>query len=541
MGAKSRHTVTVVAVTVAVVVATLGATVVVADEFSAAASSGELTRGEPDIDVFLPDNQVAVGTTTALEFQLHNDGNLRLGSQRDRVLTARGVTVELTDGGPFDVVSSKTSVASIRDGELTTATQRIDVPRDIEPGEYDVTVELRYSYTYQVSDRSGAAEQRTATETFDITVEVPDEPRFSVTDVETDVEPGASGDATLEITNVGTDTAAQTRATVTGGTGVTIDGGAAEEIIGDLAPGDSTTMTVDAAIERSVSGGLKPLDIAFTYRDGAGIEREAPSETASLAPADQQSFSIVDLADTLSVGYDGEVTGTLVNDGPRSVDDAVLIVEPQSDSLFVEDTRYALPELEPGEETQFRYPTDVSGQADPGPRQLQFSVEYTGGDRSTLTDGPISQRVVVDDRQDEFAISDDGASVVQGQSSEIELVLTNQRSETLSNIDARLYTDSPLDASNDKAFVPELAPGESATMTFEIEADEDAATEIHPVELDFEYDTERGDTKLSDTYQHPIEVVPATDEGRSILSTALPALVILSVAALGIGAWVRRR
>jgi len=317
--------------------------------------------------------------------------------------------------------------------------------------------------------------------------------------------------------------------------------GAAEEVIGDLAPGDSTTVTVDAAIAESVSSGLKPLDIAFTYRDGSGIDREAPAETASLAPAAEQSFSIADLADTLSVGYDGEVTGTLVNDGPRSVDDAVLIVEPQSDSLFVEDTRYALPELDPGEQTQFRYPTDVSGQADPGPRQLQFSVEYTGGDRSTLTDGPISQRVDVGDRQDEFSISDDGVSVAQGESSEIELELTNERSETLSNIDARLYTDSPLDASNDEAFVPELAPGESATIAFEVEADEDAATETHPIELDFEYDTERGETKLSDTYQHPIEVVAATDEGSSILSTALPALVILSVAALGIGTWVRRR
>ncbi len=513
---------------------TLGGVSVLAQEDEQA-----FERGAPDLEVSLSDDEVTPGTETAIELDISNDGTVLAGSGSQST-NARSTSVKIIDEGPFEVKSGTANIGMVPDGETVPATQRIAVPDDIEPGAYDIRIETKYTYNRDVS-RDGSVTRETDTDRHTVTIVVPDEPRFDVTAVETDVEPGANGDATMEITNVGTDTADQTRVTVTGGTGVTIDGGAAEEVIGDLAPGDSKTVTVDAAIEESVSGGAKPLDVAFTYRDGSGIEREAPSETASLAPAAEQSFSITDLADTLSVGYDGEVTGTITNDGPRSVDDAVLIVAPQSDSLFVEDTRYALPELNPGEETQFRYPTDVSGQADPGPRQLQFTVEYTGGDRSTLTDGPISQRVDVGDRQDEFAISDDGASVVQGESSEIELEITNQRSETLSNIDARLYTDSPLDASNDKAFVPELAPGESATIAFEIEADEDAATEIHPIELDFEYDTERGETKLSDTYQHPIEVVAATDEGSSILSTALPALVILSVAALGIGAWVRRR
>ena len=529
-----RSALVVLTVAVAAGLLTAGALAVTAQE-----RDQRPDRGEPDLDVTLPENEVTPGTETTLELDISNDGRIISGSGSEST-TARSTSVEITDDGPFEVKTGPANIGTVPDSETVPATQRIAVPDDIEPGEYDIRVETEYTYNRQVSG-DGSVSRTSDTDRHTVTIVVPDEPRFDVTAVQTDVEPGASGDVTIEIANTGTDHANRTQATITGGTGVTIDGGAAEEVIGDLSPNASTTMTVDAAIEPSVSGGVKPLDVAFTYRDGSGIERDAPSETASLAPADQQSFSIDDLEDTLSVGYDGEVTGTLTNDGPRSVDDAVLIVEPQSDSLSVEDTRYALPELEPGEETQCRYPTDVSGQADPGPRQLQFSVEYTGGDRSTLTDGPISQRVEIGDRQDEFAISDDGVSVTQGESSEIELEVTNQRSETLSNIDARLYTDSPLDASNDEAFVPELEPGQSATMTFEIAADQDAATEIHPVELDFEYDTERGDTKLSDTYQHPIEVAAAPDEGGSILSTALPVLVVLSIAALGIGVWVRRR
>ncbi|WP_308986941.1 hypothetical protein [Natrinema thermotolerans] len=260
----------------------------------------------------------------------------------------------------------------------------------------------------------------------------------------------------------------------------------------------------------------------------------------SLVPASKQSFSIRNLDETLSVGYEGEITGKIVNDGPRPVDDAVLVVEPMSESLFVEDTRYALPALKQGEATEFRYPTDVSGQADAGARQLRFTVEYTGSGDATLTDGPISERVVVDERRDEFSIADDGISVSQGESSDAVLEITNQRSETLSNIDAKLYADDPLDAPDGEAFVNKLEPGESAEIRFELEATEDATVETHPVELDFEYETERGESILSDTYQHPIEVTASEDDGGGVPSVVVGILVALAVSTIGIALWYRQ-
>ncbi|SFC40862.1 hypothetical protein SAMN05444422_10825 [Halobiforma haloterrestris] len=374
---------------------------------------------------------------------------------------------------------------------------------------------------------------------------VPEEPRFEVSNISTGVEPGGSGEALLEIENTGPGTSNQTRTSITSGNGITVDGSTpetpAEQIIGDLEPNESTTMTVDVAIDESISGGERPLKIDFTYEDENGIERQANSVTASLSPAAEQAFAIDDLESTLAVGYDGEVTGTLTNEGPRTVDDAVLDVTPQSESLFIEDTRYALPELEPGESTEFRYPTDVSGQADAGPRQLQFTVEYGSGDRTTATDGPISERVVIDDRYEEFSIETVAADVRQGETSEVLLEITNERPETLSNVDAKLYADSPLDAPNSDAFVNELEPGESAEIRFEIAATADAALETHPVELDFEYDTERGDTVVSDVYQHPIDVGESNgDDGGTTVGSIVTVMALLTGAGLGIGLWWRR-
>lgn len=501
-------------------------------------------RGEPDLSVHLPDDEVTPGTIERLEFEIRNDADVVTGSG-EGVTTARGVTVEITDSGPFSLETGGTSIGPVQDGASVPATQQVAVPDDLEPGTYDIRVELSYSYN-SVVGTDGSVEREHETERHTVSLEVADEPRFEVTDVVTAVEPGATGPAAIEITNTGTAWANETRASIAGGTGVTIDGGTpeapAEELVGDLEPNESKRILVDVAIDGAVSAGEKPIEVEFTYRDGDGVERQAQPETAALAPGAEQSFAIEDVAGSLSVGFDGEITGTVINEGPRAIDDAVLIVEPMSESLFVEDTRYALPALEPGETTAFSYPTDVSGQADPGPRQLRFSAEYTGaGGETTLTDGPVSERVVVDDRVDEFSIADGPITVRQGETTEFTLEITNERDRTLSNVDARLHADSPLSTSNDEAYVPELEPGESAEITFDVTASQRAATEFHPVELDFEYETERGETIVSDVYQHPIDVeAAAEDDGGGITGTLVGVMTLLTVTGIGVGMWWRR-
>ncbi|WP_197075889.1 COG1361 S-layer family protein [Halostagnicola sp. A56] len=495
-------------------------------------------RGHPDLSANLPDNEVGTGTIEELQFEITNDGEIISGSGSG-VTDAQSVSVEMDDDGPFEAQMDEVSIGAVQDGGVAEAVFPVAVPDDIESGEYEVNLDISYTYAEKIGS-DGSVDRERETESVDVTVEVPDEPRFEVADVNTDVEPGASGDAILEIENTGTKAANETRATITGGGGVVVDGEAAREVLGDIGPGESATAVVNVQVNKATSSGEKPLDLEFTYRDENGVKKEAQSVTASLAPADEQEFSIQNVESDLSVGYEGDISGQVRNDGPQTVDDAVLVVEPMSETVFIEDTRYALPEIAPGETADFTYPTDVSGEADGGARQLRFTVEYMGGDDTPLEDGPLSERVIVEDRQDGFSISGDNASVEQGESNEVALEITNERSETLSNINAMLYTSGELGTDDDEAFVDELAPGESAEITFDVSATSAASAKTHPVELDFQYDTESGETIVSDTYQHPIEVTESEDDGGGITGTLVGILGALAVAGVGITIWWRR-
>ena len=143
-------------------------------------------------------------------------------------------------------------------------------------------------------------------------------------------------------------------------------------------------------------------------------------------------------------------------------------------------------------------------------------------------------------RQPEFDLVADNTTVPAGETRRVSFEITNQRPETLSSINAGLYADSPLSAPNDEAFVEELEPGESTDIWFEVSAAPGASVETHPVELDFRYNDERGNDRISDVTQFPIDVTESTDDG-GLPITALVVGLLVVVGVAGTVVWYRRR
>jgi hypothetical protein len=508
-----------------------------------AQAGGDQVRGSPVLDLFLSQRTVSSGAESQVMVDILNTGEMDMGNDLDdRVTTARGLTLEVDDGDvPIEVGDGTTVVGDVRtDASPVQVPLDVTVPDDVPDGRYEVEVTARYRYTYEVIPEFNNHKDYRGIDRFDVTIVVDDGARFAILDTETDAQVGGSGDVTATLRNVGDEVArdAIVTGTTTGSGAVIGSDGSGETFVGNWEPGENRTVTFDSTISPDFGGGAYAFVSTVDYRDRDGIEETAPSSRAGVVPAPEQSFSVENVEGTLEVGYSGTVSGTLTNEGPLDVDDAVLVADPQSQRVSLGESRYALPDIPAGESVDFSFDADVNGNADPGPRQFRFTTEYTSGDSTIAVDE--TRRIEVAPRQPEFDLVADNTTVPAGETRRVSFEITNQRPETLSSINAGLYADSPLSAPNDEAFVEELEPGESTDIWFEVSAAPGASVETHPVELDFRYNDERGNDRISDVTQFPIDVTESTDDG-GLPITALVVGLLVVVGVAGTVVWYRRR
>ncbi len=508
----------------------------------AAQTADRQIRGSPVLDLFLSQRTVPSGAESTATVDILNTGEMEMGNDLDpRVTTARGLTLEVDDDDvPISVGDGTTVVGDVRtDASPVSVPLDVTVPDDVPDGEYEVEVTARYQYTFEVIPEFNNHKDRRGIDRFDVTIVVDDGARFAVLDTETDAQVGGSGDVTVTMANVGDEVARDAVVTGTTTTSEAVVGdGSAESFVGDWEPGENRTVTFDSTVTSAFGGGAYALSTTVDYRDRDGIESTSPSSRAGVVPIPEQSFALSDVEGTLEVGYSGTVSGTLTNEGPLDVDDAVLVADSGSTRVSLGESRYALPEVPAGESVSFAFDADVSGIADSGPRQFRFTTEYTSGDATIAVDE--TRRIEVAPRRPEFDLTVDDSTIPAGETRRITVEITNQRPETLSAINAALYADSPLTAVNDEAFVAELAPGESTEVWFEVAAASDASVETHPIEIDFRYDDERGNDRISDITQLPIEVTEPTDDGGLPVTTILVGVVVIAAVA-GAVVWYRRR
>jgi hypothetical protein len=522
------------------------------------------TVGEPELDVFVANRVVEPGTETTIELTVLNTGSIESGTTLDQeTATARGVSITVDDDdAPIEVSDADTAVGSIPPGEAVTVPLTVTAPAsaDGDSGELDVDVE----YTYTEFDDNGEADDETETGSFAVDIEVGSQSRFEIDDVDTDTQVGTDGTVEVELENVGEEDAESVRVSArspTSGVTVGVDAGDATGLnppddatdgptsedrstegdsraldesngvgsastpssaafVGDLDSDDSADVSFDTRIDRDVSVESYLLELTVVYEDSDGILRESATLATAVEPTGAQTFELDEIESTLEVGESGTITAQLENTGPEDVETPVVRVEPASERIDIGENRVAVDSLGSGNTTEISFDADVSGQADPGPRQVTFTVEYGLGD-DRLESDPIVRSVTVGSDQPTFTITATGNEIPVGSTETVRLNITNNQRETLSNINVFLYPDGPLSVDSDEAFIPELEPGESRIVEIDVSVDSGAQQRAYPLEVDFRYDTETDDDLISQVYQVPVTATePPPDDG--LLPSFLP-------------------
>jgi hypothetical protein len=521
---------------VSVGVGSVGGVEVPGDVFET--SSGQVI-GSPDVEVVVPEDDIVPGKENEIEFYVLNEGDIeRSGPTEyvDRVTTARSATVEFTSRDEdIDVVSGKTPVGSLPTGEKGPYTVRLDVDEDIQEGDHRLYANVEYSYTrfIEYGTRSRMRDS-TQSQSERLSVEVREDARFRIEDTSFDARLGEKGDATLTLRNrgsVGARDAVVSLSSPTSTVSFEDDASDIEASVGYVEAGGSTEVEFPLRFSRDANVRGQSLTATVRYEDAKGIERESRSLTPSFTPDAEQLFEVRDVSSGLRSGTVGWLSGELVNIGGEEVDDVVLR-HIGGTNIDLRDTSVAIGDIDPGETREFTLrvgvPSGVS--SDKG---LSFVPEYTR-DGDEYEARPVRFVASVAQHRDEFGVRGTDASVVQGEETTVEFEVRNGMDENVRNVTAVAVSDEPAEIESSDAFIGELSPGETATVTFDVDADSDATPRAYPVRFSFGFTDAAGETRTA-TGVASVEVVE--DETRVPFEDALVGIVVV-VLLLGLGWWV---
>ena len=512
-----------------------GASAATVDAGAGQAQSDAVVRGRPDLSVMLPDSTVTPGRTNELTLQVANDGTLNFGSAENRqiVTTARNVRVEADAGGtPMTVETDQMGIGSVTEDQPREFSVAVDVPDDIEPGTYDLDVELRYSYrSFQGGAPIGSsANERTRVITEEVEIEVKDRARFAVVGVDADAQIGDSGTLAVDVENTGSEPAYRADVGLTStASGLTFGGADSSTArLGELAPGETSTVTYDVTVAPDSPVREYAINVDVRFEDPEGISRTDEDLSFGVFPQAEQEFTIDDVSSDLRVGEDGDLVGTVTNDGPATARNVVVRYADDSPNVIPIEDSVAVGTLEAGESVEFRLPLEISGEAEAIGRVAGLTVRYRNDDDELRRYDDVEAVYTVGAERDDFLVEVDDREVETGSTQTINVTVTNNLDETVSDVEARLFADSPLDSENDEGFTESLEPGESTTMTFTLSADGGATAKTYPVSFDFRYDDADGNSQLSDTSRVAITLVES--EGGFPLFSVFGLLVTVAVA-----------
>jgi len=507
---------------------------------------GGVTAGEPGLRVFTPSPVVPAGGPAEVVVQVDNDGDLDLGPPENRevVTTARNVEMRVSspDDSPIEVKSGRQAVGAIPENQPRSVPIRVEIPEDVAPGEYELDVRLRYSHTERYSPRAGVVSEADRTVTRTVEVEVEERPRFELRNATTEARVGDADGMTVEVANVGSEAATDVTVALESTSGQVSFGGSPRESAGTdrLAPGESAVVEYDIAVRPGASVREYLFDGTVQFEDPSGVAGVDREPSVRVVPLPEQTFAVGDVESTLRVGEDGELRGTVTNTGPATARSVVVQYADESASAIPIEREVAVGTLEPDESASFALPIELTDEAEPIRKTVNLAIRYRNADGERRGYADVDATATVREARDEFLLRADGTEVAADGEATIELRVENNLDEPVRNVEAKLFTDDPLDADDDEAFVGSLAPGESTTLAFRVSAAASATRRTYPVQLDFRYDDADGTSQVSDTYRIPVDVT-AAEEG-SGPPPSLVALVVglVVVAAAGVAYWRRR-
>jgi len=451
--------------------------------------------GQPQLSFATATGELTPGTTEELRIGITNRGQLRNGGPEqyeNRVTTARGLTVTVQDGDlPISIDAGQLALGNVPTGATQAGPVSVTIPAQAEPGTYEVPIRYRYQYSRIADYDSFGVEysEFTRSRTTTIKIDVASESRFQVVSSNATAQIGETNNIAITLRNTGDLPASEASVRVESRSSELQFGDAAESTayVGSWRPGETHTVVYSPSLADDATDRNYTLDTTVEYTDTDGIAKTSRSVTTGLTARPEQTLSLERATGTLRVGETGQFQAIIQNNGPQPIRDPAVSLSTTNDNIDINTAEMAVDDLRAGQQTTVNFSVDVSDGADVTTQQFQLEVEYTNQrDKRQMSD-PLQANTRIQPSRDTFTVRPLNSSLAAGQQTTLELRVTNNRDEPLSQIEGKAFFDDPLSSSDDEAFIERLGPGESTVVTLDVSAGSDTLEKTYTFTTDFQY------------------------------------------------------
>jgi hypothetical protein len=478
-------------------------------------------------EVVSTETDARVGSSGTVAVQMRNVGS---ETARDTSVSLQSQNADVTFG---ESASASRYVGAWEPGETRTIEYQVGVANTADQQRY------AFQATATFADSDGVTRQ---SEPLSLGVQPMAEQQFRVVDTQSSVAVGDTGTLSVTLENAGEIPVNDATVQLQSQSSDIVFGesASASRYVGAWASGETRTVEYDVTATDGAETRNYALSATVNYDDPQDDPASSRALSLGMQPEPEREFTLSNVESTLRVGEERTLSGTITNEGQTVARDVVVQFTTENQNINPSEREYSVGTLEPGESADFEYTIEVSDAADAGPRQFSFVTEYRNSEGDQRASDTLNTRQEVQPKQDAFDVEVVSGSVTNGQSTQLEVEVTNARDQPVSDVSAKLFADDPISTDDDEAFIESLEPGESETITFGVSAS-GALPKTYPLSMDFQYDDADGDTLVTDTYRVPVQVQERQQSGGGGLPLSGLAVGGLAVVAIALGGYFRYR
>lgn len=375
------------------------------------------------------------------------------------------------------------------------------------------------------------------------------EPGLDVYAPEPTVTAGSTTELTLQVANEGelqngpvaqrdlVTTARNVRVDVDDTDPITVETN--RQSIGPVPGGDVRTAPVTIEVPDDAEPGTYRLDVELGYSHtslsapGSNVVQERTRTVTRSIRVTVEAKPRLELSvrdSSLQVGETGVIEGTLENVGRIDVEDVTLALgegrfEPWSST-------YTIGALDANESADFQFRGTVPSMIDAVTQRIEITTGYrTAGGADGSTTDPI--RLDVEDRREAVGISAVESRFTAGEDGTLELDVTNELDVPVRDVQLQLGVEAPLTSEFRRTALPSLQPGETDSVVFDLEVDDDAPANRYPATIEAEY-TDSDDDRVTSRPSTVAITVTEEDSEEFPIEYVIFGVLVVFVAA---GAW----